>query len=435
MLREDVERRARLQRAIERAIAHGEQQRSGGDELILGQREHAALRRLAERVARAAHALQERRDRVGGPDLQDEVDVADVDAEFERRSGNKRLEFAVLEPLLRVESALLGQRAVMARHRVLADALRKPRRDALRHFARVDEHERRAVLLDELRHAREDLAPRLRRADGLQRRSGQLQREVEFAPVPRVDDRARAVGSDEQRRRVFDGLLRRGQSDALQGAAVLPHESIEPLHREREVAATLVACERMDLVDDQRAHGRELFAAASRGEKQVERLWRRDEDVRRRAQHRCAFATRRVARAHLNRDFRQRGIERAHRRERSLQVLLHVVRQRLQRRHVEDLRRLRQFLVLQQLIDRDEERRERLARSRRRRDQRVLATRDRGPAHRLWARGLAERLLEPSADRGMECGERHGGEGNCSFPLRGCGGPWSSIRLLVGCAA
>jgi hypothetical protein len=40
--------------------------------------------------ARIADALQERRDAVRRSDLADEIDVADVDAELERRGGDER---------------------------------------------------------------------------------------------------------------------------------------------------------------------------------------------------------------------------------------------------------------------------------------------------------------------------------------------------------
>ena len=68
-------------------------------------------------VARPARALQERRDRPRRSDLADEVDVADVDAELERRRRDEHLELAVLEPLLGVEPALLRHAAVV-RHDV-----------------------------------------------------------------------------------------------------------------------------------------------------------------------------------------------------------------------------------------------------------------------------------------------------------------------------
>ena len=101
------------------------------------------LGRAADRVARAADALQKRRDRARRAELADEVDVADVDAELERGGGDQRFQLAALQPLLGLEPPLLGQAAVMGGDRVLAEPLGELARDALAHAARVDEDERR----------------------------------------------------------------------------------------------------------------------------------------------------------------------------------------------------------------------------------------------------------------------------------------------------
>ena len=61
-----------------------------------------------------------------------------------------------------------------------------------------------------------------------------------------------------------------------------PHERGEALQRQREVRAALVRRERVDLVDDHRARGRQHRAAGVRAEQDVERLRRGDQDVRRR---------------------------------------------------------------------------------------------------------------------------------------------------------
>jgi len=75
-------------------------------------------------VARASDALEERRDRPGHADLDDEVHVADVDAEFERRRGDERAQAAVLQAVLGVEPALLRERPVVTRDRGVAETSR-----------------------------------------------------------------------------------------------------------------------------------------------------------------------------------------------------------------------------------------------------------------------------------------------------------------------
>src|SRR5206468_12666839 len=115
-------------------------------ELVEGEREDAPLRDLPQRVARAADALEERRDRSGRADLDREVYVAYVDAELERRGGNKGPQFPGFEPLFRVESTRAGEAPVVARDGVLPEDFRKPRRDPFRHLACVDVEERCALL-------------------------------------------------------------------------------------------------------------------------------------------------------------------------------------------------------------------------------------------------------------------------------------------------
>src|SRR5215831_5405215 len=121
-------------------------------------------------MPRPPHALEEGCDRARRPELADEVDLADVDAELERSGRHQRLELAVLEPLLGVETLLLGEAAVMRPDLVLAHALGHP--------ARVDEDERGAMRLDQPRETIVDLLPDLSRHHGLERRVRNLEREV-----------------------------------------------------------------------------------------------------------------------------------------------------------------------------------------------------------------------------------------------------------------
>ena len=141
-------------------------------------------------MAGAADALQEARDRARRADLADEIDVADVDAEFERGGGDQRLQLAALEPLLGVEPLLLGEAAVMRRHLLLAEPLGELARRPLGQPARVDEDQRRAVRLDQLGQAVVDLSqtsPDITASSG---EVGNFEREIARATVAGVDDRA-----------------------------------------------------------------------------------------------------------------------------------------------------------------------------------------------------------------------------------------------------
>ena len=91
-------------------------------------------------MAGAANALQKARDRAGRAELADEVDVADIDAEFERGGGNQGLELAMLEPLLGIEPLLLGEAAMMRRHVLLSEQVGEVACHTLGQPARVDEN-------------------------------------------------------------------------------------------------------------------------------------------------------------------------------------------------------------------------------------------------------------------------------------------------------
>ena len=82
--------RGRRGRAVEDAVADAAQERRRLDQLVEREREQPALGDAAERVAGAAHALEEGGDRARGADLDDEVHVADVDPQLERGGGHER---------------------------------------------------------------------------------------------------------------------------------------------------------------------------------------------------------------------------------------------------------------------------------------------------------------------------------------------------------
>jgi len=132
------------------------------------------------------------------------------------------------------------------------------------------------------------------------------------------------------------------------------------------VGAALVAGDRVDLVDDHGAQLRQPGAAALAGQQDVERLRRGDQDVRRAPRELGALADRRVAGAHRDADLGEldaarRGMARELG-ERRLEVALDVVRQRLERRDIEDRGVVTQRPVeptADQLVEARQERRER----------------------------------------------------------------------------
>src|SRR5581483_2729460 len=136
----------------------------------------------------------------------------------------------------------------------------------------------------------------------------------------------------------------------------------------------------------------------------------RDEDVRRFAEHRLALALRGVAGAHRH---RQIGADAA---QRHAQVAVDVVGEGLERRDVDEadvpLAATPRIPVplawlAGQLVDRPQERGQRLARPRRRGDQDVLATGNRRPGLGLRRGWRGERAGKPLARAWRELLEGH----------------------------
>ena len=348
LLREHVERVARDLRLLDLAAAHRARDDRRLEQVGAELREDAALRDGAELVAGAADPLQPARDRLRRLDLDHEVDGAHVDPELERRGGDEARDPAGLQVLLD-EHALLAREAAVVRAGDLAlGELVQAQREPLGEAAVVDEDDRRAVRLDELRAARGTSTARSRRSRARVPASISCPSARTGARAPR-SSRARA-GPRPGRRPARSSSLRVPASTSSIGrppetkrpisssgrcVAERPirwngrvDEPLEPLDREREVRAALRPGDRVHLVEDQRLDPAERLARR-RGEHEVERLGRRDQDVGRLLDELAALLRRRVAGADADAEARlEPG-------ERPAEVALDVVVERLQRRDVE----------------------------------------------------------------------------------------------------
>ncbi len=219
---------------------------------------------------------------------------------------------------------------------VFADPLAQMHRQTFRQPPRVDEHQRRAMLQRQLRQAVVDLAPHFVGGDRTQFRRGHFDRKIELAPMPDVDDRRhRPPCSSQEVRNRLDRLLRRRQSNARW----LFRQPVEPLQRNRQMRAALVIGDGVNFIDDDSLDVVQDGAALVGGQQDVQRLGRGHQDVRRTTQHVAPLFHERVAGADgcPNLGHQQAALARQRRdlRQRPFQVLLDVVAQRLQRRHVE----------------------------------------------------------------------------------------------------
>ena len=119
------------------------------EQIVGGEREEAALGGSAEAVSRAADALNRGRNGFGRIELAYEVDCADIDAEFERRGRDDRLQLSALEALLREQTLGACEAPMMRHHGVDAQALLEIQRDALGQAPAQGKNQRGAMLANE----------------------------------------------------------------------------------------------------------------------------------------------------------------------------------------------------------------------------------------------------------------------------------------------
>ena len=418
LLREDVERRLAVHRPIDAARHHRPNPRGALDQLVARHREDAPPGRATDRVTGPPDALAQHGDRSRRAELDHQLDVPDVDAELERGRGHHRPDRARLQPLLDRQARPFRQRPVVRRDRALAEPLLEVVGDPLRHAPARHEDQRGPVLAQEHLDARVDIFPRGPRGHRRQRLLRNLDAHVERRPPPGVDQHAgprrelrraragldeRQVVSDQEARRLGGRLDGRRQPDPLQPA---PAQRVEALERERQVSPALVADQRVDLVDDDLLAAGEDRPPARRGQQQVQRLRRRDQQVGRVADDAGAVGRRRVAGAQRRADRRHRDPELRRRLldppQRRLQVAIDVRPERLERRDVDDLHPLAGRPPPHQRVDAGQKRRQRLARARRRHDEGVVTAGDRRPAPALRLRRRREATREPALDRRAE---------------------------------
>ena len=120
LLGEHIQRILLDMQGVEFAAAHRVEQCRAFDQVIARSREQACLWHAIDLMVRAAGALQEGRDRARRGNLADEVDVADIDAQFQRGSRDQRAQFAALEALLGGKTLLARERTVMRSNSILA---------------------------------------------------------------------------------------------------------------------------------------------------------------------------------------------------------------------------------------------------------------------------------------------------------------------------
>ena len=332
VLRQHVERSLARERHVLLAGLGGIDRGAALQHLEAVGRHQHRLRGLVEPVVGAADALDEAAGAFRRADVDDEIDVAPVDAEVEGGGGDDRAQRALghrrldLAPLHGVERAVMqgdGQAKIVDAPQVLEQQLRL--------HARVDEQQAQPMRLDR----------RIDLADGIARRVPDARhRLVELENVDlrlgAADDVHEVGHVDVRLRRVLRHQIgaqlrrtrhRRRQADGAHAGRQLA----QPRQRERQQVAALGRRQRVDLVEHDRVEIGEQLGAVGVAEQQRQLLRRRHQDVGRSRSLPRPPRHRRVAGARLGADRQLHLGDRRH------EVARDVDRQRLQRRNVESV--------------------------------------------------------------------------------------------------
>ena len=218
MLRQHVERTGAQRRRVLRVLGDRIDGDAAFQHLETVGRHHDRARRLVEPVVGAADPLHQPRGALRRADIDDEIDVAPVDAEIERGGADHAAQLSGRHRVL--DLAALGdvERAVMQRNGK-AVVVHAPQflEQHLGLAAGVDEHQRGLVALDQL----VDLAERMARGMAGPRQA--------LLRVEHLDDRRRAAAGDDE----IGGDFAAVGSAAPESAPAIPARRRSPTGRWR----------------------------------------------------------------------------------------------------------------------------------------------------------------------------------------------------------
>ena len=208
------------------AAPHRVDQGDTFDQIVAAGREQPPLGQAAGKVPRAADPLQKTGNGAGTAQLTDQIDLADVDAQFQRSGGNQRLQLAALQPVLGGEPLFFREAAMVRGDVLVAQSLAQAARQPFGQPTGIDEDQRGPVSLDQGRHAVVDVAGGLAREHGFQRQVRQFDGEIQQAAMAGVDD-ATVTAPGQEMGDGFDRVLGGGQADAVEGLARQPLQALQ----------------------------------------------------------------------------------------------------------------------------------------------------------------------------------------------------------------
>ena len=350
---------------------------------------------LVHAVVGAAGALQQPRCPLGRPHLDDEVDIAPIDAEIEAGGGDDGAQPAGGHGVLGLAPRLRRQRSVVDADRqrlvILGPQVAK---DDLRDRPRVDEDDGQPRLFDAAHDgARRPAAIVPGPGDAVFGHDDLHHRRC--ARIAAHEGHAGCIGIWGEPALIG---LRVGDGGAQPDAAQAGGEPLQPRQRQAELVAALGGGKGVDFIDDDGLHAGQHRRRIGIGNQQRQRFGRRQQDMRRAFTLPLLAVRRGIAGARLDADIK------ADLGDGRQQVALHIDGERLQRRDIDGVQAIAR--IVGQIGQRGEKPRQRLARSRRRHQQRMIAGPRRRDHFELVPPRRPATLREPVGDGG--------GEGHCA---------------------
>ncbi len=324
MLRQHVERTGAERRRVLRMIGDRPDRGVALQHLEAVGRNENAARRLVEPVVGAADALQQTRRALRCADIDDQIDVAPVDAEIERRGAHDRAQPARGHGVLHLAALRHIERAMMQRDgKVVVVDVPERVKDHLGLAARVDEDQRHLVLLDQLVDLRKRVARRM--AGPGQILAGLQHGDVRLGAAVGHDEIGMARAMLRLRHQEPAEVVGLGHCGRETGHAETRRKLPKTRQAEREQIAALGSHQRVQLVEHDAPETAEQVGRIGACQQQCELFGRGQQNVGRIAALALALRGRRIAGAGLDAD------RETHFADRRFEVAGDIDRKRLQR--------------------------------------------------------------------------------------------------------
>ena len=218
-------------------------------------------------------------------------------------------------------------------HGTFSEQHRQMMRNALRQSPRVYENECGAIFFNQPGDARIDFFPHSVRSHGPEFACRHFDRQIDLPALRNMHQYwLRSAIANQKLAYEIHGLLRGRKTNS---GGRLCRQCFKTLKRKRQMRSTFVVGDRVNFVHNHRLDGAQQFAALARGQQNIKRLRRCDQDMRGPLLHGAAFSSGRIAGSHRCANFRHQKTlslsQLENLAERFVEVSLYIVPKRLQR--------------------------------------------------------------------------------------------------------